>query len=529
MIILRPQETQLLPSKIGVAPVQYAGEGQGLVQAGTAVAHVADKAVQLMTALNDQQQKVHATNTLNLTKSKFEDGVNDYWYKWDQDHVQKGELPDVALKAFSDQLESYDKAAYTEFKSEYASNRYVHEAMPAVLSELKKDAMVRARAYAHKSFIEIGRTQTQTSVDSLMDSALLAEATGDHDGYIKKALTIQQTYEQQVANGLFTKAEANKRIQETMQVLEEKRGFQQIARDPGRFLEDYHSKKYANLDPKVAKEFVTAAEQGLARQVELKDRERKLEAESAKTFRISLKNELLTLALTDPAKALAQVSTMGNRLALGEDYDNTLSTLRTMANPDARHNNDATLRQLNREIERNPDPKTYAHLDAALQRGDLKGDTFMSMSHRLTERIEKMKDKNESDRLKRTNLAVSTYQPMLRVTGINDFDSTSNTAQQLYEDELRAKIEADPKADPMVEGKRLLNKYREYIDDTALTSAEAIASKYGFKSAAEVTQAFTQGIITRAESDVMIWFFSKDKTDKPKPTSANQSNMVKKK
>lgn len=530
MIILRSEETRTLPMQTGMGPAQYAGEGRAEAQAGAAIANVADRALNYAVTLNEAQRRADATNALHMFKSTFENGVNEYFYQWDKDEVQKGHPTDKTLATFTERLSQIEVATHqTAQEAGLSDNPYFVRGLPAVLAEAKKDALLKARAHANKSFIEIGRTKTNTQLDSLMNTALLGDATGDHGLYVKKSNEMVALIEAQVVNGLFTRAEADKMIQERYESLEEKRGYQQIARNPEQFLLDYHSNKYPNLDPKVAQGFVSTAEQALARKVELKERERKLENESRKQYAITLKNELISKAMDDPAAALSDVLRMENRLALGDDFDNTVSTLRSLADPAKVHDDKPTLRNLSNEIERNPSPATYKNLDRALQNGKLSGSSYMSMTHRLTERIEKLKDRTERERHDRTNLAVSTYQPMLRVTGINDFDQISQGAQQLFEDELRFTVEQNKAADPMIEGRRLMIKYLDYVSDHAETFGEAVVQKYGFKSPAEVAQAYQAGKITRTEADVQIWYFSRQSAKPKDSASSTSSNLVKKK
>jgi len=529
MIILRAEETQTRPMQTGMGPAQYAGEGRAEAQAGAAVANVADRALQYVTSLDLQQQRIQATSRLKVIGSRFEDGINDFWYQWDKDYVQKGELPSQTLKVFEQYLNETEKTFYEETEKEYQSNQFLNQELTPLLSEVKKDAMLRARMYAYKSFGEIGRTKTKTALDDLERSALMADAQGNDALFQKRRKEIYDIIETQRVNGIFNDQDAETLLQERINSLTEKRSYQMVARDPESFLKRFHAGEFRELDPKLGKDLVVSAEQALARKVELKERERKLENESRKQYAITLKNELISKAMADPGAALADVLLMENRLALGDDFDNTVSTLRSLADPAKVHDDKTTLRDLSNEIERNPSPATYKNLDRALQNGKLSGSSYTSMTNRLTERIEKLKDRTERERHNRTNLAVSTYQPMLRVTGINDFDQISQGAQQLFEDELRFAVDQNKAADPMIEGRRLMIKYLDYVSDHAETFGEAVVQKYGFKSPAEVAQAYQAGKITRTEADVQIWYFSRQ-ANKPKDSaSSTSSNLVKKK
>ncbi len=527
MIILKAEETQALPRQTATPQYQYAGEGSGLVKAGGQIASVANQALQFTTALSEQYARTDALNSGKRYRDDFANEASKFWDDWDQRTVRAGFTPDTAMAEMEGWFAAQERRlTITHLRD--VDNEYKRQALKTAFADVRSEVLTKARQHSRNQYLAIGKETAKTNLDQGMSQALLAESRGDHEGYVIQAQR-DLAYIDSLNGTFFNAAEVSRLKTEYAEALETKRAHQLVSTQPETFLKQFSDGKFGRLDPKLGRELVTAAENALARKVEIKDRERKLETESRKQYAITLKNELISKAMADPGAALADALRMENRLALGDDFDNTVSTLRSLADPAKVHDDKTTLRNLSNEVERNPSPATYKNLDRALQNGKLSGSSYTSMTHRLTERIEKLKDRTERERHDRTNLAVSTYQPMLRVTGINDFDQISQGAQQLFEDELRFTIEQNKAADPMIEGRRLMIKYLDYVSDHAETFGEAVVQKYGFKSPAEVAQAYQAGKITRTEADVQIWYFSRQ-ANKPKDSaSSTSSNLVKKK
>ncbi len=517
MIIIHPQETGSLPNSTALQPVQYAGQGQGLEKTGGQIAGVSNAALQYTSHLNAQLAKVQSVQGGKRAHSILSDEADAYWQQWDNNFVQKGALPEESINNFETWFEKNRENLDNTYAEKYQNNSFLKERVEAAYEDVRADVLTKARQYARTKYLEIGRTNLDSQLETDKIAALKADASGDPEEYSRIA-NGSLVHIDSLKGTIINDAEALKKKQSFVEDLETQKAFQMVARSPEQFLEAYHSGSgYGRVNPKTARELVVAAEGSLARQVDRRDHAEKEQKAATDQRRQDFRNDLIAQATTPvgASAALAYASTPANRHLLGPDFDNTVATLRAMSNPANTPEDATTISSLKREIESAPSQAVYKKLDYALQNGKIKTDTFTSFTTRNTERIEKIRDKVESDRLKRTNLAVSTYQPLLKVTGINDFDKTSNAAQQLYEDEVRAKVEADPKSDPMTVGKQILPKYLDYIADTAEGFAEAIANTHGYKSDKEVLDAYERKDITRADADVQLWYFNRQKNKKP--------------
>jgi hypothetical protein len=526
MIIIRGTETQSLPNQTGLPNKQYAGEGSALSQAGPAVAHVANQGVALKVQLNQYYNRLEGVQGGKQLHSDLRSDAAKFLDQWDQDYVQKGSTPEQSINAVDEFFKTY--AASDKYgEATGSSNQYLREYAQSAFEDVKADTLAKAISHARAGYIAVNRERTKTALDNQMQDALLYDAKGDVENFQKEVSGSMSYLHQMKKDGLFNDAETATLEKNYRDNLEEKRAYNAVSRDPAAFLQAFHENKFSRLDPKVGQSLSVAADQALSRKVAVQDHDERIRTQALTDARTQMKNDFLTQATKDPVGALNQVQDLDTRRFLGPEYDNTLSTLRTIANPASLHNDGETVQHLNREIDLRPNQKLRNELDTMFQKGKLNEPTYTAMSHRLQERVDKFVDKAEQDRTHLTNQAINVYKPMLRVTGINDFDGTSSEAQQGLEEELILNLRQDPKLNPMIEGQRLMLKYRSYVDDHYLDVTATVAQKYGIKSEADAQKALIDKRISNTEYDKLHFYYNnQDKVTKP---SSNSSSLTKKK
>src|SRR6185369_9052385 len=135
MIIIQQHETQSLPSSTALRPVQYAGEGSALAQAGPQIANTANQLVYNSVRLGDHQAKIQALTEQKLQKADFENTVNKIWYQWDKDHVQTGKPANDSVA----ELEKLIDANTPKLEDKYDNidqNPYLRPAVEGVLNDV---------------------------------------------------------------------------------------------------------------------------------------------------------------------------------------------------------------------------------------------------------------------------------------------------------------------------------------------------------------------------------------------------------
>lgn len=527
MIIIRGTETQSLPNQTGLPNRQYAGEGSALAQAGPAVANVANRGVALGAQLNDHYARLEGIQKGKQFHDNLRSETARFLDTWDQEYVRKGSTPEQSINAL-DEFFANQAASEGFAQVSGSNNQYLSAHAKSAFEDVKADTLAKAIPHARTGYLAIGRERTKTDLDNQMQQALLYDAKGDVDNFnIEVGGSMAYLHAAKKA-GLFNDEEAASLEKNYRDSLEEKRAYNAVSRDPAAFLQAYHENKFSRLDPKVGQSLTVAADQALARKIATQDHDKRIQTEALTEARTQMKNDFLTQASQDPIGALNQVQSLEVRRFLGPEYDNTLTTLRTIANPTSLHNDGTVVRHLNREIDLRPNQKLRNELDLMFQKGKLNESTYTSMSHRLQERIDKYVDKAEQDRTKQTNQAIDVYKPMLRVTGINDFDGTSSEAQQGLEEELIINLRTDPKLNPMIEGQRLMLKYRQYVDDHYMDVTATVAQKYGIKSEADAQKALIDKRISPTEFDKLHFYFNVQEKQ-TKPASSSGSSLTKKK
>jgi hypothetical protein len=487
--------------------------------------------LQYFTALADSQNKTTATTRAKGFEYALRDKASQFWNDWDTKVVQQGESTENAVldfeQFFKDQRGLMD-AAYGE---EAKKNPYAQEALDLAYDHVYTDTMMKARTHARTSFIDITHKKTDAQGDMAMNQALLAESIGDYEGYqqgVQGWLAHLDTLEKSGAynhDQIVAKKEAFKETVET------KRAYQVVARDPQGFLDGNENHEFDRLEPKLRSELVTHADKALDAKVTRAEHRRKVEKENNEFYAQSVMSEIIGQAIQDPGAAYARLQNQETRLALGTHYDDTVGRVREyLKSPLPTDKDTRAIGKVKREIELNPTQGTYGHVDALLYSHKIDAQQHATMFNRITERIHSLKTETEQVRTKLIKEAVDTFQPMLRVTGINDFDGTSSDAQQNFQDELFTNLRNDPKLDPQTEGRRLMLKYRDYVADRYLDVTGAIVEKYNVKSPGDVIKLYEAKQISRTESDQMLWYFSNaDKVSTPASSPTKTSSVVKKK
>ena len=514
MIIIRADETQTLPGAKHRVQSQYYGQGTEYSRAGGQIAGTANQAVTQAAHLADVQAHEEAKNTMLQEsahwKNDLDTFINDQVTGWDRQYVQNGKAPEDSLKAFDEGLKSIRQGFIDNTQINHG-NKYLDDAFESTWAHFAGEARIRAREQANKGFIGAQRGIFERAIDAHKIAALREEAVNGHEAYASALGTINAAIDSG-AQTIMAPPEREAFKKATLQDLESKRAFQTVARNPEQFISDYHLNQFPDLDPKLAKDLLSSAEVSLGRKVEMDEKARNDRTLQLVQARTDLRNELLTQAYKgDISGAMTEALKPTNRIVLDTEYDSTLATLRTMAREGVAHDNPSVVAALKREIDHNPSEATYKGVEKAFQNGDLKQETFAGMTTRITERREHLKDKAFRDRVQRTNEAISTFQPMLQTTGPLQFDSMSKAAQQMFEDELRTRVEADPKIDPYELAPKILKKYYEPLQSDIMMRSAKIANQYKFTSPEEVIKAWRQNRITQLESDQILFFMQHQK------------------
>ncbi len=534
MIIIRADETQTLPTAKHRAQSQYYGQGTEYSKAGAQIAGTANQAVAQASYLADQQAKEHAKNTLLQETANWEkdldERTNDDVTGWDRQYVQNGKRPTDSMAAYGEMLGQIREGFIERHKAELGPNSYLDQGFEAAWSKFEAEHSMKARAYANQKFAEISRKQFETAIEEHKRIALQKETLEGPDAY-KASLTTIVAAIDSGAQGVMAPPEREAFKKATIQDLESKRAFQTVARNPEQFISEYHLGLFPDLDPKLGKDLLSSAEVSLARKVEMDEKARLDRTLQLTQARTDLRNELLTMAYKgDIAGAMTEALKPTNRIVLDTDYDSTLATLRTMAREGPGHDDPATVTALKREIDHNPSESTYKGVEKAFQNGRIKQETFASMTTRITERREHFKDQAFTRRNQAINDAVSTFKPLLDTVSKFSFDKLGADAVTMWEDELKTRLEANPKLDPMDEARKLVLKYRTLIDDRNEAAGEALVTQYGFKSEQEVIDAYKAHRISQLESDVLIQHLKTGATKKPSaPSTSEPSTLLKKK
>ncbi len=523
-----------MPTSKHRAQAQYYGQGTEYSKAGAAISGTANAAVAQLTHLQEMQQKELAKNTILQETANWEkdldEQTNDTVNGWDRQYVQNGKHPTESMNAYADMLGGIRDGFIERHKNELGPNSYLDQAFEASWARFEAEHTLKARAYANKGFIDVSRRKFETAIEDHKNIVLRTEATEGVEAYRQGLGTISAMIDSG-AQGIMSPPERDAFKHGVIRDLETKRAYQTVARNPEQFIHDYHLGQFPELDPKLGKDLLSSAEVSLARKVELDEKARHDRNLQLQQAAIDLKNELLTRAQEgDIGGAITDAMKPYNRVVLDKDFDSTLSTLRTMAKEGASHDDPATVARLKREVDHNPSEATYKNIEKAFQNGALKNETFSAMTTRNTERMEHFKDKAFQERHQRTNDSIQTFKPLLEKVSKLSFDNLGADVLSMFEDELRTRVEANPKLDPMDEGRRLALKYRTLMEDRNEAAGEALIGKYGFKSPEDVIQAYRQKRITQLESDMAIQYLKTGASAKPASSASSEpSTLLKKK
>lgn len=533
MIIIRADETQTLPGAKHRVQSQYYGQGTEYSRAGGQIAGTANQAVTQAAHLADVQAHEEAKNTMLQEsahwKNDLDTFINDQVTGWDRQYVQNGKAPEDSLKAFDEGLKSIRQGFIDNTQINHG-NKYLDDAFESTWAHFAGEARIRAREQANKGFIGAQRGIFERAIDAHKIAALREEAVNGHEAYASALGTINAAIDSG-AQTIMAPPEREAFKKATLQDLESKRAFQTVARNPEQFISDYHLNQFPDLDPKLAKDLLSSAEVSLGRKVEMDEKARNDRTLQLVQARTDLRNELLTQAYKgDISGAMTEALKPTNRIVLDTEYDSTLATLRTMAREGVAHDNPSVVAALKREIDHNPSEATYKGVEKAFQNGDLKQETFAGMTTRITERREHFKDQAFTRRKQAIDDSVSTFKPLLDTVSKMSFDKLGADAVSMWEDELKTRLEANPSLNPMDEGRRLVLKYRQLIEDRNEAAGGALVTQYGFKTVDEVVQAYKQKRISQLESDVLIHHLKNGATAKPStPTDSQPSTLLKKK
>lgn len=535
MIIIRADETQTLSPTKYRAQAQYYGQGTEYSKAGAQIAGTANQAVAQASYLADQQAKEQAKNMLlqetALWEKTLDERTNDAVNGWDRQYIQNGLHPSESMKAYGDMLGQIRDEFVERNKSALTGqNTYLDNGFKAAWGQFETEHSAKARAYANKSFAEISRKQFETGIEEHKRLLLKTEATEGSEAYRLGLGTINALIDSG-AQGVMAPPEREAFRKATIQDLETKRAYQTVARNPEQFISDYHLGQFPDLDPKLGKDLLSSAEVSLGRKVEMDEKVRLDRTLQLTQARIDLRNELLTQAYKgDISGAMTEALKPTNRIVLDTDYDSTLATLRTMAREGVAYDEPATVTALKREIDHNPSESTYKSVEKAFQNGRIKQETFAGYTTRIIERQEHFKDQAFTRRNQAINDSISTFKPLLETVSKFSFDKFGADATAMWEDELKTRLEAGPKLDPMDEGRKLVLKYRTMIEDRNEAAGDALITQYGFKSEQDVIDAYKARRISQLESDILIQHLKVGATKKPAAqTTSEPSTLLKKK
>lgn len=533
MIIIRADETQTLAPTKHRTQSQYYGQGTEYSKAGAQIAGTANQAVAQASYLADAQAKEEAKNTILQESANWKNDldtfINDQVTGWDRQYVQTGKSPDESLKAFDEGLKGI-RDSFLDNPQINHGNKYLDEAFNNTWAQFSGEARIKAREQANKGFVVAQRGVFERAIDAHKLHALRVETTEGPEAYQAAVGTLYAAIDSG-SQTIMAPPEREAFKKATIQDLESKRAYQTVARNPEQFISEYHLGLFPDLDPKLGKDLLSSAEVSLARKVEMDEKVRLDRTNQLAQARTDLRNELLTQAYKgDISGAMTEALKPTSRIVLDTDYDSTLATLRTMAREGVAHDNPAVVAALKREIDHNPSESTYKNVEKAFQNGDLKQETFAGMTTRITERREHFKDQAFTRRNQAINDAVSTFKPLLDTVSKFSFDKLGADAVTMWEDELKTRLEANPKLDPMDEGRKLVLKYRTLIEDRNEAAGEALSTQYGFKTVQEVIDAYKAHRISQLESDVLIQHLKTGATKKPStPSTSEPSTLLKKK